>query len=272
MTAHVYVRVSTVKQKHSSQRQTDACIAYAQRLGHADVKVYCDLAVSGAKPISKRKGLQALVANLKHGDVVIYESRDRLARNVAVANEFDSVCDALKVTQYSMFEDGHLASHDIGAQDMREAMRKRTSDTLRQMQITGRYTGGPVPYGYRLGADGGRLEVDPAEQAALSAIRELRAAGLSLRKVAAALEARGMLARSGRRWSAGLLLNALNPMRYGRASVAAVTAAEEAMALIRGLRAGGMSLRGIADELNARGVACRGERWHQISFDFGGAS
>jgi DNA invertase Pin-like site-specific DNA recombinase len=156
MTAHVYVRVSTAKQKHSSQRQSDACIAYAQRLGHADVKVYCDLAVSGAKPISTRKGLQALVANLKHGDVVIYESRDRLARDVDVARQFDSVCDALNVKQYSIFEDGE--------------------------------------------------------------------------------------------------------------------AEVEALELIRALRAGGMWLRAIADELNARGVACRGERWHQSSFNFGGAS
>jgi hypothetical protein len=36
----------------------------------------------------------------------------------------------------------------------------------------------------------------------------------------------------------------------------------EALQLIRDLRAGGLSLRGITEELNARGVPCRGERWH----------
>ncbi len=44
--------------------------------------------------------------------------------------------------------------------------------------------------------------------------------------------------------------------------VAGAAAEVAALELIRGLRAGGMSLRAIADELNARGVPCRGERWH----------
>ena len=36
----------------------------------------------------------------------------------------------------------------------------------------------------------------------------------------------------------------------------------EAVALVAGLRAAGWSIRAIADELTARGVPCRGERWH----------
>lgn len=36
----------------------------------------------------------------------------------------------------------------------------------------------------------------------------------------------------------------------------------EAVALVRELRAAGWTIRAIADELTARGVPCRGERWH----------
>jgi hypothetical protein len=77
---------------------------------------------------------------------------------------------------------------------------------MRFMAGEGRYTGGRVPYGYRL-EEGGRLVVEEAEQVALQAIRELRGSGLSLRRVAAVLEERGMLTREGRRWSAQALSN-----------------------------------------------------------------
>jgi hypothetical protein len=55
-----------------------------------------------------------------------------------------------------------------------------------------------VPYGYRLAADGVRLEDDPAEQAVLAAVRDLRDAGLSHREIVRELAALGLASRSGR--------------------------------------------------------------------------
>lgn len=53
-----------------------------------------------------------------------------------------------------------------------------------------------APYGWRVGADGVKLEVHPGEQAVMVAARELRKSGLSLEKVGARLEAEGLLPRT----------------------------------------------------------------------------
>jgi site-specific DNA recombinase len=82
------------------------------------------------------------------------------------------------------------------AQWEREAIGERTSAALRYKQAQGEYIGGQAPYGFRLEADGTLVE-DPAEQAVIREARELRAGGLSLRKVAAELDRRGLRARNG---------------------------------------------------------------------------
>ena len=49
-----------------------------------------------------------------------------------------------------------------------------------------------------MAADGERLEPDPTEEKARAVARQLRAQGLSLRRVAAELERRGLRSRTGR--------------------------------------------------------------------------
>ncbi len=62
----------------------------------------------------------------------------------------------------------------------------------------GEYTGGQAPYGRRVAEDGTRLARDPEEEAARAVARQLRAEGLSLRRVAAELERRGVRSRTGK--------------------------------------------------------------------------
>lgn len=76
-----------------------------------------------------------------------------------------------------------------------------TSAALRRMRDQGLYTGGRVPYGWRL-TDDGELVEDHGEQLVIAAVREYRAEGLSLRATAARLADRGLMPRSGRNWSA----------------------------------------------------------------------
>ena len=73
-----------------------------------------------------------------------------------------------------------------------------TAAAMRHKAAAGEYTGGRVPYGKRLGADGVHLVDDPAELAVIALARELHAAGLSLRAVAAKLARGGHLSRTGR--------------------------------------------------------------------------
>lgn len=78
--------------------------------------------------------------------------------------------------------------------------RALTARGMQRKRTRGEYTGGVAPYGWRVGANGVKLEVHPGEQAASQRARELRESGLSLRAVAARLEAEGLLPRSGGRW------------------------------------------------------------------------
>jgi len=83
----------------------------------------------------------------------------------------------------------------------REAIGERTSAAMQHMASLGEYTGGPPPYGFRLGPDGERLIEDAQEQTVLTAARRLRSAGLSLRSVARALNADGFRSRAGKQFT-----------------------------------------------------------------------
>ena len=78
----------------------------------------------------------------------------------------------------------------------------RTSVALQHKAERGEFTGGAAPFGYTLGPDGAMLVEVAAEQAVITEARALRTAGMSLRKVAEALDARGLRARTGRRFAA----------------------------------------------------------------------
>ena len=60
------------------------------------------------------------------------------------------------------------------------------------------HTGGKVPYGWRL-TDDGELVEDRGEQLVIAAVREYRAAGLSLRAIRSRLEDRGLVPMSAAR-------------------------------------------------------------------------
>jgi site-specific DNA recombinase len=81
----------------------------------------------------------------------------------------------------------------------REAIGERTRDAMRHKRSNGERVGN-IAYGYRLAADGQRLEPDPREQAVLSAIRELRERRCPMRGIAAELNARGWRTRRASAW------------------------------------------------------------------------
>jgi hypothetical protein len=67
-----------------------------------------------------------------------------------------------------------------------------------------------IEYGYRLCLDGVHIEPDPAEQAALAAIRKLRLGGQSLRAVAGVLNESGHRTRRGTEWRLESVVRAIN--------------------------------------------------------------
>jgi DNA invertase Pin-like site-specific DNA recombinase len=78
-------------------------------------------------------------------------------------------------------------------------IRARTKGALAVKRRRGERIG-TIPYGSKLGPDGVRLIPEPSEQKIVKLVRRLRDEGLSLRVIAAELDARGLRPRRGKRW------------------------------------------------------------------------
>jgi DNA invertase Pin-like site-specific DNA recombinase len=83
----------------------------------------------------------------------------------------------------------------------RECIGERTAAAMQHKAAVGEYIGGDPPFGWRVGADGRRLEPVTHEQMVIAEARRLRGEGLSLRAIARELDVRGHRSRVGRRFS-----------------------------------------------------------------------
>jgi putative DNA-invertase from lambdoid prophage Rac len=72
----------------------------------------------------------------------------------------------------------------------RDRIRERIGQVKADQKARGRFLGGSVPFGFRLGEDGGLVPVE-AQQDAIREMVTLKAQGLSLRAIAAEMQAKG---------------------------------------------------------------------------------
>jgi len=211
-----YVRVSTEQQADTglsldAQRTKIAAYAVAMDLDLIDV---IEDAGFSAKTLA-RPGLQAALARLesKEADGLVIAKLDRLTRSV---RDLGDLVDRYFTNRFSLLSladsidtrtaSGRLILHVLGAvsQWEREATGERTRDALAQLRASGARLGGAA-YGWRhgdaKGEHGRRLFEDVrGELATISRIRELHKQGLSIRAIAAALEAEGHPTKLGGRW------------------------------------------------------------------------
>jgi DNA invertase Pin-like site-specific DNA recombinase len=157
-----------------------------------------------------RPGLQRALGMLKRGEAeaMLVVKLDRLARSVRdLGHLVEKYFAPGKAALLSVGEQidtrsaaGRLVLNVLASvsQWEREAIGERTATAMQHKAAQGEYTGGPPLYGRRVAADGARLEPDPDEQTARAVARQLRADGLSLRRVAAELERRGVRSRTGK--------------------------------------------------------------------------
>lgn len=202
-----YLRVSTDKQADFGfglASQAQVVQDYALNTGILPVKdgVYAEVRPFGPDLPVRAHLLRRCDAERP---VLVVASIDRLSRDSGDLHSILARAQDNGWQVHSVREGGDtralLASAAWAGQE-RLRIAERTSAAMRGMAAAGLYTGGAVPYGYRVAADG-RLVAEPAEVAVLEAARALRAAGWSLRAVGAELARRGHLPRSGGAWSAG---------------------------------------------------------------------
>jgi DNA invertase Pin-like site-specific DNA recombinase len=205
-----YIRVSTEGQAEhgvSLEAQKAKLAAYATLYDLVLMDVIVDAGVS-AKTLD-RPGLQRALGMLRKGQAagLLVAKLDRLTRSVkdlgALVEQYFA---GGKVALLSVAENvdtrtasGRLVLNVLGsvAQWEREAIGERTAEALAHKKTQGQKTGGDVPYGYALSADGKTLVPDAAEQALLGAIRTARQRGLSQRAVVAELTRQGFMTRKG---------------------------------------------------------------------------
>ena len=206
-----YARVSTDEQAKSGlglEAQIAKIRSYADLFELTVTEIVIDDGISGKN--LKRPGLIKAIRAIKAGDAegMLVAKLDRLTRNVAdlgtlVQNVFD------KAELYSVSEQintknaaGRLVLNVLVsvAQWERETICERTSDALQAKKARGEKTGGNVPFGFEV--VNGKLIENVEEQAVISKIRELRANGLSLRKIAEKLNDEGIKTKTGKAWNA----------------------------------------------------------------------
>ena len=75
---------------------------------------------------------------------------------------------------------------------------ERTSAAMQHMRSMNKYTGGKVPYGYKLVE--GELVEDKAEQCVIMLVAKYKGLGLSYTKIARVLKDAGHLSRTGKQF------------------------------------------------------------------------
>lgn len=209
--AHGYIRVSTAGQASegvSLEAQQARIEAWAVANGYSLASVHVDAGLSGGRA-DNRPGLQAALADVcrRRGVLVVY-SLSRMARStkdtLAIAERLDragadlvSLSESIDTTSAA----GRMVFKMLAvlAEFERDLTAERTTAALRHLRAEGRRVSGREPYGWRFSADG-RLEPLEDEQRGLERMRALRAEGLSLRAIGAALEAAGYLPKNAPSW------------------------------------------------------------------------
>lgn len=225
-----FLRVSTEDQGLGPTAQRAAIEQWAALRGVSIVAWHEDIGVSGAAPLDECPGLLAAIADLATlgAGVLVVAKRDRLARDPMRARFVENLARkaGALVCSAAGEGDGEDANaifmrgvFDLIAELERGTIRSRTKQALAVKRKRGELTG-TAPFGYRAEATGplqtrngttrrtAVLVPDEQEQATIATVRELRASGLSLARICAELDARGIKPRGGK-WHANSVFRVL---------------------------------------------------------------
>jgi putative DNA-invertase from lambdoid prophage Rac len=176
--------------------------------------------VSGSIPFGQRPEGKALLARLRPGDALIASKLDRMFRDAADANETVHLLHRRGVILHLIDLGGNVSDGPIGqllltimaaiAEFERARIAERTAESKAQQRLQGTFLGGLRPFGHLVAerepdSDTPRkLHVNAEEQAAMAEILDAAARGVSLRRIQADLNGRGI------RISRGTIANVIN--------------------------------------------------------------
>jgi DNA invertase Pin-like site-specific DNA recombinase len=199
-----YLRVSTDEQAESGLGLEGQEVALRKAFGEPDA-MFTDEGKSGKDP--NREGLLNALDALKSGDVLAVAKRDRLARDVYLSAWIEKEAKRRGAKIQSSAGEGTENDDpanvlmrqiiDAFAEYERAMIGARTKVALSVKKSKGEKTGGDVPFGFDLDADGIHLVPNKREQAVIEMVADLRAEGFSLRQIATELEQRGIKTKGG---------------------------------------------------------------------------
>jgi site-specific DNA recombinase len=206
-----YCRVSTETQATegvSLEAQQAKIAAWCSANGYTLAAVYVDAGLSGGRADNRPQLQAALDAACKSKAVLVVFSLSRLARStkdtLAISERLEragadlaSISEKIDTTSAA----GKMIFRMLAvlSEFEKDQISERTTAALAHKKAKGERVG-RIPFGYFLDADGIQLVEDAAEQSALKTIRELRAAGESMRAIADELNRQGVPTKGGKAW------------------------------------------------------------------------
>ena len=202
-----YIRVSTegqVVDGVSLDAQRGKIEAWALLNDYTLTAVHVDAGISGKSALN-RPGLQAALADCRSGSALVVYSLSRLARSTKDTIEISERLAKVGADLVSLSEKidttsaaGKMVFRMLAvlAEFERDQISERTTTAMQFKKAQGERVGA-IPYGHDLADDGVRLLDNAEEQAVIQQARELKAGGVSLRKIAIELQRRGFVSRAG---------------------------------------------------------------------------
>jgi putative DNA-invertase from lambdoid prophage Rac len=203
MAVYGYARVSTARQATDGESldvQRRMIEGYAHMHGLVLDEIVVEEGVSGSVPLNERSAGGAMLARLKAGDIVIAAKLDRCFRSALDALNVVEQLKTRGVKLHLLDLGGDIAGNGLSklfltiaaafAEAERDRIRERVAQTKADQKARGRYLGGKVPFGFRIGEDGQLVEHE-AEQQAIRTMIAMRREGVALRPIAAAMAERG---------------------------------------------------------------------------------
>lgn len=228
--AAIYCRISKDREGAGLgvQRQEQDCREIAHKLGWEVAHVFVDndiSAYSGKVRPRYREMLEAMKAGTVQG--VVAWHTDRLHRSPRELEEYIDVSEAHGITTQTVkageidlsTPSGRAVARTLGAWARYESEHKSERITRKKLQLaqSGAFTGGPVPYGWKM-LDGTPVLVEDDATEIRQAI-SATISGASIGSIVKDLNARGIATRRGQQWTSTSVRNLLlRPTNAGLAA------------------------------------------------------